>query len=342
VKTKINAHAEWHPLREVVVGTATGARIPTIRDESLHSICYGDLSDQAFAGVRTGPFPQRVVEEADEDLDKFAADLAGLGIRVHRPVPADYSEIYATDDWAVDGYYGYCPRDSVLTVGRQAIAAPMVLRHRQNEARIFEGLFDMVAAPRPRLLDSMYDRSELGKPTLMNGEPAFDAANCLKIGRDILYLVSNTGNHAGADWLQSHLGPGYRIHRVEDVYVFIHIDSTFTVLRPGLVLLCPARVNEDNLPELFRDWDRIYAPEPEPMQVLEGWGGASKWIAMNLLSLGPNLVAVEENQVSLMRVLEKYGIDSLPVRLRHTRTLGGGPHCVTLDLVREGELEDYA
>ncbi len=342
MKTKINTHAEWHPLKEIVVGTATGARIPSVKDESLHSICYGDLPDEDFARIRTGPFPQRVIEEANEDLDQFAADLAGLGIRVHRPTPADYSETYETDDWAVDGYYGYCPRDSVLTVGNEAIATPMVLRHRQSEARIFDGLFDMVNAPRPRLLDNMYDRSKLGKPTLMNHEAAFDAANCLKIGRDILYLISNTGNHAGADWLGTHLGPDYRIHRVEGVYVFIHIDSTFTVLRPGLVLLCPTRVNDDNLPPLFRGWDRIYAPEPEPMQVIEGWGGASKWIAMNLLSLGPDLVAVEENQVSLMRVLKRHGIDSLPVRLRHTRTLGGGPHCVTLDLVREGVLEDYS
>lgn len=338
---KISTHTEWHPLKEVVVGTATGARVPTVKDESLHAICYGDVSDADFADIKTGPFPQRIIEEANEDLDKFAGDLAGLGIKVHRPAQMDYTRIYETTDWAVDGQYGYCPRDSVLTVGNEAIATPMVLRHRQNEARMFDGLFDVVEAPVPRLLDTMYDRSELGKPTLMNHEPAFDAANCLKIGRDILYLISNTGNHAGADWLQAHLGPGYRIHRVEGVYAFIHVDSTFTVLRPGLVLVCPARVNEDNLPGLFKGWDRIYAPEPEPIQIAEGWGGASKWIAMNLLSIRPDLVAIEENQVSLMKELKKYGIDSMPVRMRHTRTLGGGPHCVTLDLVREGVLEDY-
>lgn len=338
----INTHAEWHPLKEVVVGIATGAQVPTVKDESLHSICYGDLSDEAFAAARSGPFPDRLIKETNEDLDLFAEKLRDLGITVHRPREVDFTELYRTDDWTVDGHYGYCPRDSVLTIGNEAIATPMVLRHRQNEAaRIFDGMFEMIPAPVPRLLDSMYDRSHLGKPTLMNHEPAFDAANCLKIGRDILYLVSNTGNHAGADWLQEHLGSGYRVHRVEDVYVFIHIDSTFTVLRPGLVLLCPARVNEANLPDLFRGWDKIYAPEPDPIPCLEGWGGASKWIAMNLLSLGPDLVALEENQVGLMRVLERHGIDSLPVRLRHTRTLGGGPHCTTLDLVREGELEDY-
>jgi len=338
----INTHAEWHPLKEVVVGIATGARIPTVKDESLHSICYGNLSDEAFAAVHTGPFPAHIIEETNEDLDLFADNLRQLGIRVHRPREVDFTELYQTDDWTVDGHYGYCPRDSVLTIGNEAIATPMVLRHRQNEARrIFGDLFAMSPAPTPRLQDRMYDRSRLGSPTLMNHEPAFDAANCLKIGRDILYLISNTGNHAGADWLQAHLGSGYRIHRVEGVYVFIHIDSTFTVLRPGLVLLCPDRVNEANLPELFRGWERIYAPEPDPIPCLEGWGGASKWIAMNLLSLGPDLVAIEENQVALMRVLARHGIDSLPVRLRHTRTLGGGPHCTTLDLVREGEQEDY-
>jgi len=43
----------------------------------------------------------------------------------------------------------------------------------------------------------------------------------------------------------------------------------------------------------------------------------------------------------LQRALAQHGIDSVPVPLRHMRALGGGPHCITLDLVREGQLEDY-
>jgi glycine amidinotransferase len=43
---------------------------------------------------------------------------------------------------------------------------------------------------------------------------------------------------------------------------------------------------------------------------------------------------VEEHQVGLMRELEKWGIDSVPVRMRHARTFSGGPHCITTDLVR--------
>lgn len=339
----IHTHTEWDNLREIVVGCATGAQTPTVKDESLHSICYGDVSDEAFAKAVVGPYPKHIVDEANEDLDLFADGLAKMGIKVYRPRPVDFTELYTTPDWTVDGHYAYCPRDSVFTIAEQAIETPMVLRHRQNEAeRMFRGMFKTVRAPRPRLLDSMYDRSVLGKPTLCNHEPAFDAANCLKIGRDILFLISNTGNETGAAWLQEHLGSGYRVHPVHDVYVFIHIDSTFTILRPGLVLLCPARVPPEKVPAFFKNWDKIYCPEPNPVLIDDRWQGASKWIAMNLLSIRPDLVAVEKSQTNLMRLLEKHGIDSFPVQLRHMRTLGGGPHCVTLDLVRDGQLEDYS
>jgi glycine amidinotransferase/scyllo-inosamine-4-phosphate amidinotransferase 1 len=265
-----------------------------------------------------------------------------MGIKVHRPAATDFSTIYETDDWSVDGYHAYCPRDVIFTVGNQAIECPMVLRHRQNEVRIYRDIVETVRSPLPRLLDDMYDRSVLGRPTLTNKEPAFDAANLLKIGRDIMFLISNTGNDAGRDWLQEHLGSEYRVHAVRDVYAYIHIDSTILPLRPGLVLCCPKRINDDNIPDFFRSWDRIYAPEPIVTPFDSAWNPSSAWIAMNVLSISPELVVVEKNQTNLMRLLKKYGIESYPLQLRHMRTMGGGPHCVTLDLVRAGTLEDYS
>ena len=264
-----------------------------------------------------------------------------MGIKVHRPAEPDFTEIYETEDWKVDGYYAYCPRDTILTVGERALETPMTLRHRQDEARFYRHLVDTESAPRPRLLDSIYDRSTLGVPTLRDDEPVFDAANCLKCGEDILFLISNTGNQAGADWLQEYLGPRYRVHPMRGIYSFIHVDSTIVPLRPGLVLFCPTRVNENNMPEFFRNWDKIFAPEPIEVPYDPAWSPASKWIAINLVSLAPDLVVVEKNQTNLMRLLEGYGIDSYPLQLRHMRTLAGGPHCISLDLIRDGTLEDY-
>jgi hypothetical protein len=56
---------------------------------------------------------------------------------------------------------------------------------------------------------------------------------------------------------------------------------------------------------------------------------------MNLFSINPNLVAIEERQDNLRIELEKHNIECAMLPMRHQRTLGGGFHCVTLDLIRE-------
>ena len=62
---------------------------------------------------------------------------------------------------------------------------------------------------------------------------------------------------------------------------------------------------------------------------------------MNILSVNPNTIICDSKQEPLMRVLEKHGIDCIPVQFRHAMTLSGGLHCATLDLRRKGTLEDY-
>ena len=45
-------------------------------------------------------------------------------------------------------------------------------------------------------------------------------------------------------------------------------------------------------------------------------------------------VMVDPRQTSLIKRLEKEKFDVAPVQLTHSRTLGGGHHCCTLDLHR--------
>ncbi len=63
---------------------------------------------------------------------------------------------------------------------------------------------------------------------------------------------------------------------------------------------------------------------------------------MNLLMLKTDLAVVDAGHVALLRMLERAGVDVIPSRLRHARFLGGGFHCVSLDIRRDGGLEDYA
>lgn len=333
---------EWGKLKQIIVGRPEFAQIPTVRDKSLHTIDYANYTDEQFLRIPYGRYPNWMIEETIEDLDELSKTLEGLGVEVFRPALIDWSETYSTENWEVDGYYGYCPRDSMLIIEDKVIATPMALRQRQNEVRAFKHLFDeshWVDFPKPKLLDSIYDRGLLPGPTLRNDEPVFDAANILKCNNDILYLVSNTGNKAGAGylqkWLDEHMKEKYNVHPIEDVYAFIHIDTTFVLIREGLVLVNPKRVNSTNLPKIFQNWEVIYSPEMVETNCLEHWAEASPWLGMNTLSYDENTMIVEERQIPLMRELKKYGVDSIPVKMRHARTFSGGPHCVTLDTIRE-------
>jgi N-dimethylarginine dimethylaminohydrolase len=200
------------------------------------------------------------------------------------------------------------------------------------------------SAPRPMLLDSLFE-VDLARPTPRNEEPAFDAANVLRLGRDLIYLVSATGNELGGRWLQTILGETFRLHFLKDVYFGSHIDSTFVALRPGLMLCNPARVDQASLPPILKQWEVIYSP---PMENTKRYDAdylsksiGSDWIDMNLFSIRPDLVVVDRDQTALIRLLESKGLDVIPLKLRHSKMLGGGFHCVTLDIRRRGKLQRY-
>jgi glycine amidinotransferase/scyllo-inosamine-4-phosphate amidinotransferase 1 len=106
-------------------------------------------------------------------------------------------------------------------------------------------------------------------------------------------------------------------------------------LREGLVMLNASRVNKDNCPRAFDYWEKIWVTDEMivPQDFYE-YPYASKWIAMNMLVLDPETVILDAAQTQLITVLKRHGIDSIPLTLSHSRTLGGGFHCVTLDTRR--------
>jgi len=355
--TADEAHPAWSydeftPLREVIIGSPEGARIPAGPDHSSWLNLYGDLSYPEYARARTGQFPPRVIEETTEDLATLAAILHGLGIVVHRGAPLDHSREFGTPDWRSEGFHSYCPRDLAVVVGSTIIETPSPMRARYFELFGLQPIFQRyllrgstwISAPRPRLTAELYQVDEAGRPALGELEPAFEAANILRCGRDIFYQVSTSGNELGRRWLEATLRllGDFRLHPLRGVYGFTHIDSTISFLRPGLVLINPERVNETNLPQPLRGWDVLWCP---PMVDHEPAGEhqplSSTWLGMNLLMLAPDLALVDARQVDLIRALERRQITVVPHVLRHARTLGGGFHCVTLDTVREGGLVDY-
>jgi len=392
--SKINSHNEWDKLKEVVLGVASHTMAtltwnsPEPIPESIKSKAYL-LAQEAY--------PKWLLDEVNEDLEDMAKTLKQFGVKVHRAKPHDLSTMFSSPfGWSSTGNDVYNIRDLHLIVGNNVLESSSPVKSRYFEAtalynvwynQYFTSGFRWLVAPKPMLSGEVltpYFRDEderelthedMRYKELTDGrleklhklsekEILFEAANTVRMGKDLLYLISSSGNELGAKWLQSVLGNEYRVHTTRDIYRSSHIDSTVLCLKPGLVLLNSTRVNPKNCPKIFDKWDKIYFDDVAPFTQneidlqknirdkihaelvslgfetnLQSMG--SPWVGMNVLSLDPKTVMIDERQTKLMKVLEGYGITNVPVRLRHPYTHGGGLHCATLDTVRDSKLEDY-
>lgn len=317
---------EWDPLKKVIVGIADYAKIPHM-DKSLRCINYADRSD--VENISTGHYPKQVIDESNEDLELFVNFLKGEGVEVVRPAITDSVE-----------YYNYCPRDTIFIHKDRALATPMSLRARNTEYQHMSQYFDKIDIADRYAGDDLYDENCIGNPDLLaltDVAPCFDAANAIRANDDILYLVSNSGNQRGVETLSQWLDASVRVHKLENVYSYMHIDSTVAFLREGLLLANPSRIKDRaQLPAPFNTWDIIWAPDPVDVGHYPGICSSSIWTwNVNLFSVNPNLVVLEEHQTPTRLALEAHGIECAMLPLRHARTLGGCFHCCTLDLVRE-------
>lgn len=316
---------EWDPLKKVIVGVPDYASIPTM-DKSLRVVNYADREN--VNDIVSGQYPKQVIDESNEDLDTFVSFLSSVGVEVLRPNRCPVQ------------YYNYCPRDTVFIHGDIVLAAPMSLQCRKDEFKNFvHHLGDNITVAENYQNDDVYNEDcvkNIDKLALTELAPKFDAANILRANDELLYLVSNSGNKTGATYLQEFVGNKANVHILENVYSYMHIDSTIAFLREGLLLANPSRIkSKDVLPGPFKNWDVIWSPEPVDIGFYPGYCNSSKWINVNLFSINPNLVVLEEHQHNLRKELELYNIECAMLPLRHARTLGGCFHCVTLDLVRE-------
>jgi N-dimethylarginine dimethylaminohydrolase len=320
----VKSQNEWDKLKKVIVGVSDYARVPEV-DLSVRTINYADRKD--VSDVPVGLYPQQVIDEANEDLETFVKFLLGEGVEVVRP------ERTPTE------YYNFCPRDVIFTHKVLTLATPMPLKCRKDAWKpLLNPLGTTIIVP-CKHQEELYNEDCVGdKDTLALTEvtPAFDAANIIRANDDVLYLVSNSGNIAGANILQKMLRDRAKVHPLQGVYSYMHIDTTIAFLREGLMLLNPERIKSvDVLPEPFRNWDVVWCPEPVDIGHYPGYNHASEWVNMNLFSVSPNLVALEERQEPTRKELEKHGIECAMLPMRHSRTLSGCFHCVTLDLERE-------
>jgi N-dimethylarginine dimethylaminohydrolase len=303
---KISTKNEYGKLRSAIVGSVENFQWPDNDKEFDEGIARSTYHETLKAGKPAS----HVMDEASIDLERLSAIMEDRGIEVYRP------KVTGT-------HWAYSARDIILTVGNKVIQCPTPFSSRANELELYpfltEAECEIIKAPRPKTQQ----------------DPIFDAANVLKMDDRLLYSLSHSANEAGADWLQQQVGTEFEVvkWRVVD-HDITHIDSTLLALDKDTVLVNASRVKEDQLPDFMRDYKKIWVDDVTPSN-FHHFPYASKWIGMNVLSLDPETVVVDEIQEGLIKKLEDCGFKVITTSMRQSRTLGGGFHCVTCDLERE-------
>jgi len=255
-------------------------------------------------------FIKSLYDEAEEGLQTFQKLLEKEGVIVHRP-------------------RGFCynVRDCAVVLGDTIVEGSM---RYEEEYLWLESL-------RPIFLESDLNYLIGPKPTWKNDEPIFDGANLCKLGDSVLIAINETANDKGKMWLEKTF-PNINFNSINLKEDVSHIDTTIVPISSNTVLLNSNRLDEDTLPSVLNDWNKIWVKEEDLVDEAKMFGfkyGASKWIGMNTLSLNENTLFISEGQVKLIDILESKNFNCIPVPLRYTRELCGGLHCCTLDLVRE-------
>lgn len=360
-KTHVEVHTEWDPLRHVIVGVADGACIPPPEPAFMARV----PADSDMRG-RHGPRTREAIAKANEQLDGFARILEKRGIRVDRPTPIPFDrQAVRTPDFELGpGTMFGCmsPRDCIITIGREILEAPMSFRSRHFEYLCYRPLIERYlaedpgmrheAAPRPRLTDRSFREGYLDENIPLErrmrwvrgryfvtteDEPLFDAADIVRLGKDLVVQHGFTTNLKGIDWLRRHF-PEHRIHALNfpDDPFPSHVDCTFLPLRPGLILSNPTRppIREQIEPLLRDGWEIVPAAKPAHI-TSPPLCYSSVWLSMNVLSLDAKTVCVEASEVHQMEQLSRLGFEVVPVPFRSAYPLGGGLHCGSTDIWRQ-------
>jgi glycine amidinotransferase len=345
----VNTNNEWDKLEEVIVGRVENSMFP-----SWDFILKNTIPPEAIKyyqdsfSMRGLPIPPKIIDMANENLEALIEILEKENVKVRRPDLFNFNEKFKTPFWEVEtGVSSANPRDVFLVIGDTIIECPMADRGRYFEAFPYRTIMDelsssgakWIAAPKPMLKKSFYNNFQ--KPhnefSINNTELTFDAADFIRCGKNIIGQLSQVTNKKGVNWLKSILGKDYNIELIKsECKQALHIDTTLTALKEGVLLINPQFIAIEDLPSCFKDWEILIAPKPESFSTQIGnYRVVSDWMSMNMLSIDEEKVIVEEKQTGMIKFLEKHGFTPIPCPFENYYLFGGSFHCATLDLRRK-------
>ena len=190
-------------------------------------------------------------------------------------------------------------------------------------------------------------------------------ASVSRIGRD-LYFPSNKKSEIHEHFMTS---DKYRLNLYDG---FTHADSCFTAVVPGLIISID---DYQNYSKTFPDWEVVYLPDQswdkvKPFMELKNKNQGKWWVPgeetnnnltelvetwlhhwvgyveetvfdTNMLVIDKHNVIVNNHNKEVFSALERHNVTPHICNFRHRYFWDGGLHCITADLHREGEINDY-
>jgi len=359
-QSPVKVYTEWGKLEEVILGSCLNFNLEGIDD--IFRFLY-DNRDGKFRDRKT-PYqldPKFLVER-QEDLDNLQKLLEGFGVTVRRAASLDAVHPIKTPTF--ESYMTACdsPRDMFLVVGDEVIETPPTNRKRYFEGQLLRDVFmdyfkrgaRWTVAPKSTLseerLDLSYWKDTVDQPINAAAaidpkyEIAFDAANCLKFGKDIVMNVGTKNHELGAEWLQRHFGDRFRVHAIR--MCDSHLDGHFVPIAPGKLLVNEVAMYKQyhRLPPALQKWDRVPILDPAtnfeyPTDHLQM--ASSVGMSVNVLSLDEKRILIRDTATLTIKALERAKFEPIPVRIRHCELFGGGIHCSSVDVRRQESCGDY-
>lgn len=335
-----NIYDEFQPLRRVVVGQG-------YPPDYFDYIADSEVRDNL----------QKIFAEIEEDFQNLSRTLENFGVTVMRAPVIDKSLFQNLAEAGICHMPPITPRDRQTVFGDKFVALT------RNAAT------DLLLSQIQALDPDNYVHHLDSKAPIMYGS---NASSIFKMGRDIWFDESDWLLPEQSQYLIDNIltDPRYRFHRM---FTDGHSDCVFAVLRPGTILTTyhdtGVRYGEDfpgwsihriDKPSIDRFWqfreqmhpgltwwvpgrDNLPAFRQYVDTYLTEWTGTihETVFDVNCLSVDTQHVIFACYNQEVFDYCRSQGVEPVLCELRHRFFFDGGTHCVTLDLEREGGMEDY-
>lgn len=340
----------WDPVKSIMLGS-----------------CYSENFFEPVKNQKLKDSLQRICRETNEDISAIEKIYLDKGIQVTRTLVDDSETI---EDYLEDGKMQHkawtpkslVPRPPIMPRDCQVVIGTHMFVNLIGDRNMMKSLFNVMHDP----IEQCIIPVDYGFKGLHGGHQTL-------IGNR-LYLDTDANNY-DAEYnkkFKQILDQYYPEIQVHELEIGGHNDCCFHACRPGVLI---SLHDIQNYEETFAGWDVHYI-ENSNLDKVEGWldikdknkgrwwvpgeeqnneftnfvdTWLTEWVGyvaetvfdVNVHMIDPNTVMVNSYNKELFAYFKKHMIEPIICPFRHRHFWDGGVHCMTLDLYREGECEDY-